>query len=68
MSLKFPPHFPGQVIAGPGIDVDEDYVVSTDYSEFPFVSPYTPQSTHYALVYDSTTGAFFLVPANSFGG
>lgn len=66
LKLKYVPQFPGQVIGGAGITIDDNLVVSTDYAQFPLISPYAPQATHYALVYNQASGSFFLAPATSF--
>ena len=66
IKLKYLPQFPGQVIGGPGIAVNDNLVVSIDYNEFPLVVPYLASGTDYVLVFDATKGTFFLAPSASF--
>jgi hypothetical protein len=69
LKLRFIPPFPGQVLGTTGINVEEDgngnWTVALDYTQFPLVSPYTPQAGHYALVFDTTANIYFLVPVTS---
>ena len=70
LRLKSFPFYPGQIIDGPGVDVEKtngNWTVSLDYDDFPIVAPYTPQPNHYVLVFNSITSTYFLVPATSFG-
>jgi hypothetical protein len=64
----FVPQFPGRVIGNTGVNVKEQngsWTVVLDYTQFPLVSPYTPQAGHYALVFDATANIYFLVPVTS---
>lgn len=68
LKLKYVPQFPGQVIGGAGIDVEKangNWTVTLDYTQFPLISPYTPQSTDQVLIYNSTSNSYFLVPVMS---
>jgi hypothetical protein len=64
----FVAQFPGQIIGNTGINVENQngsWTVALDYTQFPLVSPYTPQAGHYALVFDVTANIYFLVPVTS---
>jgi hypothetical protein len=64
----FVPQFPGQIVGGTGINVQNqgsNWTVALNYAQFPLVSPYTPQAGHYALVFDATANIYFLVPVTS---
>jgi hypothetical protein len=64
----FVPQFPASVIGDTGINIEEasgSWTVALDYTQFPLVSPYTPQAGHYALVFDATANIYFLVPVTS---
>jgi hypothetical protein len=64
----FVPQFPGRIVGGTGINVKNQngtWTVALDYTQFPLVSPYTPQAGHYALVFDATANIYFLVPVTS---
>jgi hypothetical protein len=68
LNLKSVPQFPSQIIGNTGIDVENQngtWTVALDYTQFPLVSPYTPQAGHYALVFDATANIYFLVPVTS---
>jgi hypothetical protein len=68
LRLKFVPRFPGQIIGNTGIDVEEQdgtWTVMLDYTQFPLVSPYTPQPGDNVLVYDAIANIYFLVPVTS---
>jgi len=68
VKLNIVPNFPGRVIDGAGIDVEQqngNWVVSIDYNDFPLVSPFTPGPNHYVLIWDAAANDYFLVPATS---
>ena len=63
--LKVETPYPGQIIGSQGIDVGKDWVVTFNDQEFPLVSPYTPTTTDYALVFDTKLNYYFLVPTSN---
>jgi hypothetical protein len=66
LKLKSVPFYPSRVDAGLGIDVTKqngNYIISIDYDDLAFVSPYVPKSTDYVLVWDSVANSYFLVTA-----
>ena len=65
LRLKVDTPYPGQVIGSQGIDVSTNWVVTFNDQEFPLVSPYTPTSTDYVLVFDTKLNYYFLVPTSS---
>ena len=68
VKLNIVPRFPGRVIDGAGIDVEQqngNWIVSVNYADFPLVSPFTPGPNHYVLVWDAAADSYFLVPATS---